>query len=133
MRERMFVVTEGRTTREGAMSATTIQIPADHVDAICQSLAGRRQEAERPEEIDSLLEQLAEPASESDPAYALRGSRALLWSAVYDALCAAAEQLAENCNELWRGDIAPDDIRAAIVRVESRYELLLGLGPPPGS
>lgn len=116
------------------MSATTtIQVPAELVDAICRSLIDQRRDAERREEIDGLLEQLADPTTVGDPSYPLSGSRRLLWSAVYDTLCAAAEQLAEDCNEYWRGGIAADDLRAAIVRVDSRYELLLDLGPPPGS
>lgn len=115
------------------MSATTIQIPTDHIDAIRQSLIARRDHAERPGEIDGLLEQLADDAGESPRAYELSGPLPLLWSAVYDSLCAAAEQLADDCNEFWRGQIAPDDARAAIARVGSRFELLAGLGPPPGS
>ncbi|HEX2071817.1 MAG TPA: hypothetical protein VHF90_09250 [Thermoleophilaceae bacterium] len=114
------------------MSATTIQVPADHVDPIRQILIARRRDAERPGEIDGLLDQLAPRTSDAGPPCELSGDRTLLWSAVYDALCVAAEQLADDCNEYWRGDVTAGAIQAAIARVSSRLELLTGLGAPPG-
>lgn len=114
------------------MSVTTIQIPTDHVDAIRRSLIDRRRDAARPDEIDRLLDQLAGRTSDGDPSCELRGNRAVLWSAVYDALCAAAEQLADECNEYWRGDVTPGVIQLAIACVAGRLELLTRLGPPPG-
>jgi hypothetical protein len=56
----------------------------------------------------------------------------VLWSAVYDTLCAAAEQLADDCNEYWRGVVDPDLARAGIADVSARLELLVALGAPPG-
>ena len=115
------------------MSATTITIPADHVEAIRRSLLGRRGDAERPDEIDALLAQLAGGVPPDVRPRELTGSRTLLWSAVYDSLCAAAEQLADDCNEYWRGAVAADAARAAVGDVGTRLELLIGLGAPPGS
>lgn len=115
------------------MSETTIEIPADHVEAICRSLLARRSDADSPNEIDDLLDQLASSASRGHGPRELTGSPALLWAVVYDSLCLAAEQLAEECNEYWRGTVAPDSARAAVTRVGARLELLIELGaPPPG-
>ena len=114
------------------MSVTTIQIPADHVAAIRASLIGRRDEGYCVDAIDGLLGQLPSGDRSASQHCALTGSRALLWSAVYDSLCAAAEQLAEDCNEYWRGTVTPDSARAGIAVVGTRLELLVGLGPPPG-
>jgi hypothetical protein len=113
------------------MSTITIQIPAGHVEALRQSLLGRRDDAERRDEIDSLLAQIGPAAPDGAPARELTGSRTVLWGAVYDSLCAAAEQLAEDCNEYWRGEIAPDAARAAIAGIGARLELLVALGPGP--
>jgi len=111
------------------MSEVTIEIPVDHVEAIRSSLLARRGDAESPDEIDDLLAQLAEHTEvDSLP---ISGSRSLLWSVVYDALCSAAEQLAEDCNEYWRGTVAADSARAAITDVSTRFDLLTGLGAPP--
>jgi hypothetical protein len=111
------------------MSATTIEVPAKHIGAIRESLAGRHGHTDRRDEIDSLLAQLAK-APAAEPA-ALTGSRAVLWSVIYDSLCAAAEQLAEDCNEYWRGDVTPELARTRITDVSARLELLIGLGAPP--
>lgn len=62
----------------------------------------------------------------------LTGSRAVLWGAVYDSLCTAAERFAEDCNEYWRGAVEPDAIRAATAGLSAHIELLVALGPPPG-
>jgi hypothetical protein len=113
------------------MSATTIQVPAEHVEAIRQSLIARRDHAERREEIDSLLGQIAGDSDGVGPRR-LSGSRAVLWNAVYDALCVAAEQLADDCNEYWRGIAGAQPARSGIADVSARLELLVGLGPPPG-
>lgn len=113
------------------MSETTIQVPAEHLDAIRQGLIGRRDAAERPDEVERLLGQIARRVSGGDGPCRLTGSRAVLWSAVYDSLCTAAEQLADDCNEYWRGIVAPDSARAGIAVVSTRLELLVGLGAPP--
>ena len=116
------------------MSATTIQIPADHVEAIRTSLRDRRGDAgDEAREVERLLAQFASAM----PADAARdrevtGSRSVLWTAVYDVLCAAAEQLAEDCNDYCRGAVAPDSARAAVARVGTSLELLIALGAPPG-
>jgi hypothetical protein len=115
------------------MSATTIEIPVGQVEAIRRSLLDRRDDADRPEEIDGLLAQIASGAAEGDRPCALTASRSVLWNAIYDSLCAAAEQFAEDCNEYWRGAVAPDSARAAIDDVAARLELLVSLGAPPGS
>ena len=115
------------------MSTTTIQIPADHVEAVRQGLLGRRADPAHSDEIDGLLRQLEAGVAEGARSHELTGPRTLLWNAVYDSLCAAAEQLADDCNEYWRGEIAPDSARTAIAVVGARFDLLVGLGAPPGS
>lgn len=113
------------------MSATTIRIPAEHIEAIRQGLIGRREGPERREEIEGLLRQISSDIPRGAESYELTGSRSVLWSAVYDSLCAAAEQLAEDCNEYWRGVIDPASARARLADVSTRLELLVGLGGPP--
>lgn len=115
------------------MSVATIQVPAEHLEAVRESLAGRHADADRPEEIDGLLGQIASAAAGDARPCVLTGSRAVLWSAVYDSLCVAAEQLADDLNEYWRGAIAPESARARIAAVGARLELLLMLGAPPGA
>jgi hypothetical protein len=111
----------------------TIQVPAEHVEAIRQSLIGRLGDVRHAEEVQGLLGQIGDDDS---PGIArsrtLTGSRVILWSAIYDALCAAAEQLADDCNEYWRGAIDPDRARAGIASVAARLELLVTLGSSPG-
>ena len=52
------------------------------------------------------------------------------WHAAYDALCAAAEALADDCNDHWReGD--PERLRRRLAAVAAGLELLAALGPPP--
>jgi len=115
------------------MSETTIQVPAEHVEAIRQSLIGRRGDSGRSEEIESLLSQIANDTSDVACARVLTGSRGLLWTAVYDTLCLAAEQLADDCNEYWRGTVDPESARSGVTLVGARLELLIALGaPPPG-
>ena len=113
------------------MSKATIEVPPEHVDAIREGLIGRREGSESHAEIESLLGQIARHAPEGAGSYQLTGSRVVLWSAVYDSLCAAAEQLADDCNEYWRGVVAPEAARARIAVVSTRLELLVGLGAPP--
>lgn len=113
------------------MSEITIKIPVAHVGAIRGSLLGRRREAESPDDIDALLAQLASGAPPRGDSCELTGSQAVLWNVVYDSLCAAAEQLAEDCNEYWRGTVAADSARAAVTDVGIRLELLIALGVPP--
>lgn len=115
------------------MSEITIKIPAGHVEAIRRSLLGRRGDAESPDDIDVLLAQLASGAPRSVCSCELTGSRSVLWNVIYDSLCAAAEQLAEDCNEYWRGTVTADSARAAVTDVGGRLELLVGLGAPPPS
>lgn len=113
------------------MSVATIEIPGDHVEAIRRSLLARRDEAESSDEVEGLLAQLAAGASRAVAVPKLTGSRTLLWNVVYDSLCAAAEQLAEDCNDYWRGTIEADSARAAVADIGTRLELLIGLGAPP--
>lgn len=114
------------------MSETTLQIPAERIEAIRQSLVRQRDEAERKGEIDRLLGQIESQAPGRRPSV-LTGSHAVLWSAAYDALCVAADQLADDCNEYWRGEIAPADARSGVLAVGAWIELLTGLGFPPGA
>jgi hypothetical protein len=114
------------------MSETTIQVPAEHIAAIRQSLIGRRSDAGSTTEVELLLGQIASGAACVDRSCALTGPRAVLWGAVYDALCSAAEQLADDCNEYWRGTVDPEAARVGIAAVATRLELLVGLGTPPG-
>lgn len=114
------------------MSEATIQVPAEHVEAIRQSLIGRLDDVGRAEEVRILLGQIGDDAPGNARSRALTGSRVVLWSAVYDTLCAAAEQLADDCNEYWRGAIDPDLARAGIANVAERLELLVALGSSPG-
>lgn len=112
------------------MSEVTIEIPVDHAEAIRRSLLARRDDAESPDEIDDLLAQLAERTARVG-SLPISGSRRLLWNVVYDTLCSAAEQLAEDCNEYWRGTVTADSARAAVTDVSTRLDLLIGLGAPP--
>lgn len=114
------------------MSETTIQVPAEHIAAIRQSLIGRRNDAGSKNEVERLLGQIDAGAAGVDRSCALTGPRAMLWSTVYDALCSAAEQLADDCNEYWCGTVDPEAARAGINAVAARLELLVGLGDPPG-
>jgi hypothetical protein len=113
------------------MSETTVRVPPEHVEAIRRSLGGRRDEAGCAEEIESLLDQIGGYAADDAGPRVLVGSRAVLWSAVYDSLCAAAEQLAEELNEYWRGAVDPEAARARVTAVAARLELLVTLGAPP--
>lgn len=113
------------------MSEVTIEIPVDHVEAIRHSLLARRDDAKSSDEVEGLLAQLTATASPTTGSHALTGSRTVLWSVVYDSLCSAAEQLAEDCNEYWRGTVTPDYARATVTAVGTRLELLIGLGAPP--
>jgi hypothetical protein len=113
------------------MSETTIRVPQEHVEAIRRSLNGQRDEAGSAEEIESLLDQLRGDATDDAQPCVLVGSRAVLWNAVYDSLCAAAEQLAEDFNEYWRGAVEPEAARARVAAVAARLELLVALGAPP--
>jgi len=54
-----------------------------------------------------------------------------LWSALYDALCAAAETLAEECNDHWR-DRDADRLAARVDEVAGALELLTAFECPPG-
>lgn len=141
------------------MSVMTIQISTEHVEAIRESLLTARRALEeqlsslddRPStvtehpatgessrdrlgELDSLLEQI-DANDRLDPGLDMReltGTRAALWTVVYDAACAASERLAEGLNEYWRGTVDANETRARIVDLGARFELLESLGPPPG-
>jgi len=113
------------------MSETTIQVPVEHVEAIRQGLVAGREASGGREEIDGLLGQIAQGPSADGESCELTGSREILWSAVYDSLCVAAEQLTDDCNEYWRGVVDPQSARAGVVTVATRLELLIGLGAPP--
>jgi hypothetical protein len=115
------------------MSTIRIQLPTDHIEAFRRSLLGRRGDAECPDELDDLLAQLATCASGDSRPCELVGSRAVLWNVAYDSLCAAAEQLAEDCNEYWRGAVAADSARAAVADVGARLELVIALGAAPAT
>lgn len=115
------------------MSTATVEIPADHVAAIRQSVLGQRDGAERQGDVDDLLRQIADQTSAAARSCRLTGSRVVLWRATYDSLCVAAEQLADDCNEYWRGGIGPEAARAAVAGVGARLELLIGLGGAPES
>lgn len=114
------------------MSETTIQVPAEHLEAIRQGLIGRREDPGQRAAVESLLGQIGAATSGAAAApRRLTGSRVLLWGAVYDSLCVAAEDLAEECNEYWRGVVDPDAVRSTIAGVSARLELLVALGAPP--
>lgn len=115
------------------MSAITIEIPTDHVDAVRDGVLAQRRDADRHDEIDSLLAQIPEGLGAGAGSPRVTGPRTILWNAIYDSLCRAAEQLADDCNDYWRGDIAPEAARASVAAVAARLELLIGLGPRPGS
>ena len=115
------------------MSVAKIQVPTEHLGAVRESLIGRGADGGRAEEIEDLLGQIASAVTGESRSCVLTGSRPVLWSAVYDSLCAAAEQLVDDCNEYWRGAIAPDAARAGVAAVDARLELLLELGDPPGT
>jgi hypothetical protein len=115
------------------MSTIRIQLPADHIEAFRRNLLSRRGDAERPDEVDDLLIQLAACASSGTGPCELIGPRGVLWNVVYDSLCAAAEQLAEDCNDYWRGAVAADSARTAVADVGTRLELLIALGAPPST
>ncbi|NLT07254.1 MAG: hypothetical protein GXY03_13235 [Solirubrobacterales bacterium] len=109
------------------MSATTIEIPAAQVEAIRASLNARADAADDRPAIEALLAQLAAAGTASPRVTA---PRPLLWSTAYDALCAAAEALADDCNDHWReGD--PERLRRRLAAVAAGLELLAALGPPP--
>ena len=141
------------------MSVMTIQVSTEHVEAIRESLLTTRRALEeqlssvrdgpstatahsatgesshdRLGELDSLLEQI-DATDRPDPEldmHELTGTRAALWTVVYDAACAASERLAEELNDYWRGTVDADETLARIADLGARVELLQSLGPPPG-
>lgn len=141
------------------MSVMTIQVSTEHVEAIRESLLTARRALEEqmssvvdqpsavPErlaagessrdrlgELDSLLKQI-DSSDRPDPGLDVReltGNRGALWTAVYDAACAASERLAEELNDYWRGTVDAGEARTRIVDLQARFELLESLGPPPG-
>lgn len=115
------------------MSDTTIHVPVEHVEAIRLSLIELRGDACSQEEIDALLGQLGDVPPGTAGSVALKGRRVTLWTVTYDALCRAAEQLVEDCDEYWRGAVGAESARRRVADVGERLELLLGLGAPPAS
>lgn len=137
------------------MSVTTMKIPTTQVGAIRDSLATARRELDsrlarvggaardappatdgaelsrRLEEVDGLLAQIDATAAGQSDWQEVTGSRRALWDAAYDALCAAAERLADDCNEYWRGELLAFELRTLIGEVGARFDLLDGLGPAP--
>lgn len=139
------------------MSVMTIQISTEHVEAIRESVLTARRALEdqlsppedqqaavpaqaedgardRLSELDGLLEQLdsSDPSDSGLDVRELTGTRTALWAVVYDAACAASEQLAEELNEYWRGTVGAAEAHARIADLGARFELLESLGPPPG-
>jgi hypothetical protein len=117
--------------REAPVTATTIEIPAEQVEAIRQSLLDSRDRGDSAAAAD-LLAQLAAAEPAAAGAQRLSGPRTEIWTAIYDALCVAAEQLVEDCNEYWHGHVAPAAARRRVRDVAERLELLIDLGAPPG-
>ncbi|HEU0019989.1 MAG TPA: hypothetical protein VFQ14_06840 [Thermoleophilaceae bacterium] len=113
------------------MRTAKIHIPVEHLEAVRESLVGLSAERGRTEEIEDLLGQIDGAADEPRPCE-LTGSRAVLWGIVYDSFCVAAERLADDGNEYWRGRVAPEAARARVAAVGVWLELLLALGDPPG-
>lgn len=120
------------------MSTATIHIPRDHVGAVRDSLLARRQElagdvdantARFLPEIDAVLDQLDTDTLDVDRP--VTGSRSILWNAAYDALCVAAERLASDCNEVWRGSVDPAELHVQLAAIGERLTLLGSFGPPP--
>jgi hypothetical protein len=137
------------------MSATTIEVPTDQLDALRESLATRRGQLaddlahgaatspsrgqpsdappeERIAEIDDLLAQMAGGPARRARTVALGGARGALWSAAYDNVCTAAEHVLEECNEYWTGTVPPTRLRGAVATLAARFELLAGMGVPSG-
>ena len=121
------------------MTRGTVHIPIEHIDALRESLEASRQDIshqpvgpthpQRLHEIDALLQQL--DTAGGGNGRSVSGARDVLWRAAYDALCSAAEGIAADCNDLWRGRMTLADIRIALVRLEGRVDLLESLGPQP--
>lgn len=155
----MFESNDEAALKEGLMSVMTIQISTEHVEAIRESLltarralderlsslndplpAAREQRSagesssDRIGELDSLLEQIdsSDGSGSGLDMRELTGTRVALWTVVYDAACAASEQLAEHLNEYWRGTVDAGEMHARIGDLGARFELLESLGPPPG-
>jgi hypothetical protein len=121
------------------MSTATIDIPADHIGPVHQSLLSRRDILGRVEDpavareveaIEVLISQMEGEGAPDTAGRRLTGSREALWTAIYDSTCATAEQVAECCNEYWRNaDI--ESARREISLLSARLDLLEKLGQPP--
>jgi len=125
---------------------TTILISPEQVGPLRASLLAQREQhgedvaaagpfaataAERLAGIEAVLAELP-PASPggNDVPVPVSGPPDVLFSALYDVVGQAAEQVQEECLEYWRGT-PPEAVRAAIARLAAWFELLAGLGPPP--
>lgn len=121
------------------MSTATIQIPGTQLDAVRESLnairhevadgSGRSGGVGRLSDIDALLHQI--DAAPDGVASRVTGPYAILWDAIYDALCVAAERFAADCNELWRGEADIDGARRQLAGLGERLALLDSLGTGP--
>jgi hypothetical protein len=155
----MFDPYDEAALKEGLMSVMTIQVSTEHVEALRESLltarraleeqlsplddrpptvmehsAGGEGSHDRLGELNSLLEQI-DAVDRPDPELDMReltGTRAALWTVVYDAACAASERIADELNDYWRGTVDANETRARIADLSARVELLESLGPPPG-
>lgn len=129
------------------MSVATIQIPTTQIETIRESLAAARHDLagqlSRPggdaaggaahlDEIDDLIGQIDSLDPGAGESHGVSGSRQALWAAAYDAACRAAERIADDCNDYWRGAIAAADVKREIAELGERFDLLEALGPPVG-
>lgn len=81
---------------------------------------------ERLRQLEALLERLgwsAETAPRGDP-IELAAPPEILRDAFSGALIDAGERLATSCNECWRGDVEPDEVRRAAAEVIALDRLL---------
>lgn len=122
--------------------SVTIEFSHSQLPALRRSLLAARKQLEesatasdarsrtRLAELDEALSQLT-PMPESG-SVSLTGSRAMLWDAVYDALCEGAEDLLETCVEYWRGTVTPAKARGLVAAIDKWISTLESLGPPQG-
>jgi hypothetical protein len=122
------------------MSMTTIRIPDKQAAKLRESLNAIRQEVDRAEaapdrpqrrdDVEALLQQF-DSAVAAEGTRTLQGSHVVLWNAVYDGLCGAAEHFAADCNEIWRGNTDLAETQQQLHGVGEWLALLASLGAPP--